>query len=73
MEMFWFSLQASSPVMELDHSDGALKIHYSDRLVVLLREVRQLSALGFVIPAKIQQTSSTAQKFCKQAVILKQV
>uniref|UniRef100_A0A670IVV3 Dynein cytoplasmic 2 heavy chain 1 n=1 Tax=Podarcis muralis TaxID=64176 RepID=A0A670IVV3_PODMU len=66
-------LQASSPVMELDHSDGALKIHYSDRLVVLLREVRQLSALGFVIPAKIQQTSSTAQKFCKQAVILKQV
>uniref|UniRef100_A0ABM5FWF4 Cytoplasmic dynein 2 heavy chain 1 n=2 Tax=Agamidae TaxID=81953 RepID=A0ABM5FWF4_9SAUR len=66
-------IQASSPVMELDHSDGALKIHYSDRLVTLLREVRQLSALGFVIPAKIQQASNAAQKFCKQAVILKQV
>ncbi|KAH0625160.1 hypothetical protein JD844_033332 [Phrynosoma platyrhinos] len=66
-------IQASSPVMELDHSDGALKIHYSDRLVTLLREVRQLSALGFVIPAKIQQATNTAQKFCKQAVILKQV
>ncbi|XP_053164065.1 cytoplasmic dynein 2 heavy chain 1 isoform X1 [Hemicordylus capensis] len=66
-------IQASSPVMELDHSDGALKIHYSDRLVTLLREVRQLSALGFVIPAKIQYASNTAQKFCKQAVILKQV
>ncbi|XP_043928516.1 cytoplasmic dynein 2 heavy chain 1 isoform X1 [Protopterus annectens] len=59
--------------MELDHSDGRLKIHYSDRLVTLLKEVRQLSALGFVIPAKIQQASSTAQKFYKQAVILKQV
>uniref|UniRef100_A0A8D2JAH6 Dynein cytoplasmic 2 heavy chain 1 n=1 Tax=Varanus komodoensis TaxID=61221 RepID=A0A8D2JAH6_VARKO len=66
-------IQASNPVMELDHSDGTLKIHYSDRLVTLLREVRQLSALGFVIPAKIQQASNTAQKFCKQAAILKQV
>ncbi|XP_019385809.1 PREDICTED: cytoplasmic dynein 2 heavy chain 1 [Crocodylus porosus] len=66
-------IQASSPVMELDHSDGSLKIHYSDRLVTLLREVRQLTALGFVIPAKIQQVANTAQKFCKQAVILKQV
>uniref|UniRef100_A0A8D0H431 Cytoplasmic dynein 2 heavy chain 1 n=1 Tax=Sphenodon punctatus TaxID=8508 RepID=A0A8D0H431_SPHPU len=67
------NIQASSPVMDLDHSDGTLKIHYSDRLVTLLREVRQLSALGFVIPAKIQQAANTAQKFCKQAVILKQV
>uniref|UniRef100_A0A452I6Q6 Uncharacterized protein n=1 Tax=Gopherus agassizii TaxID=38772 RepID=A0A452I6Q6_9SAUR len=66
-------MQASSPIMELDHCDGELKIHYSDRLVTLLREVRQLSALGFVIPAKIQQVANTAQKFCKQAVILKQV
>ncbi|XP_038236236.1 cytoplasmic dynein 2 heavy chain 1 isoform X1 [Dermochelys coriacea] len=66
-------MQASSRIMELDHCDGELKIHYSDRLVTLLREVRQLSALGFVIPAKIQQVANTAQKFCKQAVILKQV
>ncbi|XP_038617598.1 cytoplasmic dynein 2 heavy chain 1 [Tachyglossus aculeatus] len=66
-------IQANSRIMELDPSDGALKIHYSDRLVVLLREVRQLSALGFVIPAKIQQVANMAQKFCKQAIILKQV
>ncbi|MGH0159576.1 UNVERIFIED_CONTAM: hypothetical protein FKN15_075087 [Acipenser sinensis] len=33
------SLQASSRVMELDHIDGKLKIQYSDRLVMLLREV----------------------------------
>ncbi|KFZ47195.1 Cytoplasmic dynein 2 heavy chain 1, partial [Antrostomus carolinensis] len=66
-------IQANSPVMELDHVSGTLNILYSDCLVTLLREVRQLSALGFAIPAKIQQAANTAQKFCKQAVILKQV
>ncbi|PKU41804.1 cytoplasmic dynein 2 heavy chain 1 [Limosa lapponica baueri] len=65
-------IQANSPVMELDHVFGTLNILYSDRLVTLLREVRQLSALGFAIPAKIQHVANTAQKFCKQAVILKQ-
>ncbi|XP_073518216.1 cytoplasmic dynein 2 heavy chain 1 isoform X2 [Phyllobates terribilis] len=68
-----FCIQPNSQVMELDHSNGALRIHYSDRLVALLREVRQLSALGLVIPAKIQQASKTAQTFYKQAMILKQV
>ncbi|MFT7803200.1 cytoplasmic dynein 2 heavy chain 1 [Arapaima gigas] len=66
------SLQASNRVMELDHVDGKLKIQYSDRLVTLLKEVRQLSALGFAIPAKIQQTTNTADKFYRQALILKQ-
>ncbi|KFP28061.1 Cytoplasmic dynein 2 heavy chain 1, partial [Colius striatus] len=66
-------LQANSPVMELDHVLGTLNVLYSDRLVTLLREVRQLSALGFAIPAKIQHVANTAQKFCKQAIILKQV
>ena len=59
--------------MELAHSDGKLRVHYSDRLVTLLREVRQLSAFGFSVPAKIQQTTSTADKFYKYGVILKQV
>lgn len=68
-----YSIEANSRIMELDPNDGALKVHYSDRLVILLREVRQLSALGFVIPAKIQQVANVAQKFCKQAIILKQV
>uniref|UniRef100_A0A8C6BTL0 Dynein cytoplasmic 2 heavy chain 1 n=1 Tax=Monodon monoceros TaxID=40151 RepID=A0A8C6BTL0_MONMO len=66
-------IEANSHIMELDPNDGSLKVHYSDRLVILQREVRQLSALGFVIPAKIQQVANIAQKFCKQAIILKQV
>uniref|UniRef100_A0A3B5L503 Dynein heavy chain tail domain-containing protein n=1 Tax=Xiphophorus couchianus TaxID=32473 RepID=A0A3B5L503_9TELE len=63
----------SNRVMELDHVDGRLKIQYSDRLVSLLKEVRQLSALGFPIPVKIQQAANTADKFYRQAVVLKQV
>ncbi|KAF3692878.1 Cytoplasmic dynein 2 heavy chain 1 [Channa argus] len=67
------SLQANNRVMDLDHVDGRLKIQYSERLISLLREVRQLSALGFPIPAKIQQASNTADKFYRQAIVLKQV
>ncbi|KAK2912607.1 hypothetical protein Q8A73_006720 [Channa argus] len=66
-------LQANNRVMDLDHVDGRLKIQYSDRLISLLREVRQFSALGFPIPAKIQQASNTGDKFYRQAIVLKQV
>ena len=59
--------------MELGHSDGKLHVHYDDKLVTLIREVRQLSGMGYAVPAKIQQTASTGRKFYKQAVILKQV
>ena len=59
--------------MMLGDQDGKLRVHYSDRLVTLLREVRQLAALGFVIPAKIQAVAKTAQHFYRQGVILKQV
>lgn len=59
--------------MDLDHSDGRLKIHYSDRLCNLVREVRQLVALGFTVPAAIQQAANTAEKFYRQAMVLKQV
>lgn len=59
--------------MDLDHVDGRLKIQYSDRLVSLLREVRQLASLGFAIPAKIQQAANTADKFYRHAIVLKQV
>ena len=67
------SLQTSGKLMELGHRDGKLRVHYGDKLVTLLREVRQLSSLGFTIPNKIQQTANTAQKFYRHGVILKQV
>ena len=59
--------------MELNHRDGKLYVNYGNRLVTLLREVRQLTALGFAIPAKIQHVATVGQKFYRHGVILKQV
>lgn len=67
------NLETSGRLMELSAGDGKLHVQYSDRLVTLLREVRQLSGLGFLVPAKIQHTATTAMKFYKHAVSLKKV
>ena len=67
------SLETSGRLMELGHKDGKLRVHYSNRLVTLLREVRQLMAFGFPVSAKIQHVSNIAQKFYRHAVVLKQV
>lgn len=67
------SIRRSSKVMELDHRDGKLIVHYSDRLVGLLREARQLAAFGFRIPGVIQDAVTYAQQFYRHAVVLKQV
>ena len=70
---FLCSLQTNGRLMELSHGDGKLNVHYSERLVTLIREVRQLAALGFPIPTKIQSTADVANKFYRHGVILKQV
>ena len=59
--------------MELDTKTGELIVNYGDRLVTLMREVRQLTGLGYAVPAKIQHVSNTAQKFYRHGCILKQV
>ena len=59
--------------MELGHKYGKLQEFYSDHLVTVMMEVRQLTALGFVVPTKIQHTAAMANRFYRQAVILKQV
>ena len=56
--------------MELSHQEGKLRVHYGDKLVSLLREV---ATFGFSVPTKIQQTATTAHKFYRHGVILKQV
>lgn len=70
---FSFSLETSGRLMELNHKTGKLHVNYGDRLVTLMREVRQLGSMGFAVPAKIQHVSNTAQKFYRHGVILKQV
>ncbi|CAN0504700.1 unnamed protein product, partial [Scytosiphon promiscuus] len=41
-------------LMDID-TKGVLVVNYSERLVTLLREVRQLSELGHSIPPKISK------------------
>ncbi|XP_075248310.1 cytoplasmic dynein 2 heavy chain 1-like [Convolutriloba macropyga] len=67
------SLATTVKIMELDHKDGHLRVNFRERLVTLIREVRNLSAMGFTIPAKIQQTVQQGQKFYQYAMVLKQV
>ena len=50
-----------------------LRVNYSDRLVTLMREVRQLSELGYKVPLKITAAAETGEKFYRHALKLKQV
>eukprot|EP00049_Salpingoeca_infusionum_P001770 m.50835 g.50835 ORF g.50835 m.50835 type:complete len:4155 (+) comp11193_c0_seq1:125-12589(+) len=66
-------LETTGRIMQFEESDGHLTVHFSDRLMVLLREVRQLRAMSYSIPAKIMTVSTSAKQFFKHAMILKQV
>ncbi|RKO94668.1 hypothetical protein BDK51DRAFT_21975 [Blyttiomyces helicus] len=66
-------LKTTGRLMELDFADGKLHVNYSDNLVTLLREVRQLLTMGFPVPAAILQLAESAQKYYRHGVVLKQV
>ncbi|KAL3981549.1 Dynein heavy chain N-terminal region 1 family protein [Acanthocheilonema viteae] len=67
------ALETSGKLMSIEQKGGNLIVNYSDRLVRLLREVRQLIGLGFVIPRKIIECANTGEQFYKYAIVLKQV
>ena len=71
--VYFCSLETNGRLMELRSNDGKLQVNYGERLVTLLREVRQLTSLGFAIPAKIQHVANVGLKFYRHGVILKQV
>jgi dynein heavy chain 2, cytosolic len=50
-----------------------LTVSYSDRLARLLREVAQLRAMGFQVPAKILNCAKQGEKYYQYGVLLKQV
>lgn len=52
---------------------GQPEVSYSPRLVTLMREVRQLRVLGYVIPNKILDLEEKAKRHYSQAKILQQV
>lgn len=66
-------METTSQLLVLDQNRGTLSVSYSDRLIKLLKEVRQLASLGFAIPTKILNCANTGEKFYKYGVVLKQV
>jgi dynein heavy chain 2 len=61
--------------MEIDLEEGLLKVNYSEKLVSLIKEVRQLCELGFrkQIPKQIIEITEVGRKYYKEALTLKQV
>jgi dynein heavy chain 2 len=67
------ALQMSGRLMELDFDTGLLRVHYSEKLVTLLKDVRQLTELGFKLPKRVVDISEDGKKYYKEGVTLKQV
>ncbi|CAI2310079.1 unnamed protein product [Caenorhabditis sp. 36 PRJEB53466] len=67
------NLETTGKIMYLEASNRELNVNYSDRLLRLLKEVRQLSSLGFNIPSKILACANNGEKYYRFGVILKQI
>ncbi|KAJ3344816.1 Cytoplasmic dynein 2 heavy chain 1 [Entophlyctis luteolus] len=63
----------SGKVMEMDIKHGTLRVNFDESLVNLIREARQLTGLGYIIPQKILKTAETARKYYRYGTVLKQV
>ncbi|CAM9203957.1 unnamed protein product, partial [Ectocarpus fasciculatus] len=66
------STQMRGKLMDIDKR-GILVVNYSERLVTLLREVRQLSELGHAIPSKISKVATEGETYYRYGVMLKKV
>jgi len=66
------SLQMTGQVMDFD-IDGNMVVNYSEDLVILLREVRQLTELGVNVPDRIRRAAADAEKYYRYGVMLKKV
>ncbi|XP_046395709.1 cytoplasmic dynein 2 heavy chain 1 [Ischnura elegans] len=73
MQQKTLSLRTDEPVVTFEENNQFMHVQYNKRLVGLIREVRQLSLLGYRIPPEIKAISEKAKKFSNQAKALEQV
>ena len=66
------SLAMTGKLMEIDKA-GILQVNYKESLVILLRQVRQLSEMNFSVPKDIKNQASEGEKFYRFGVMLKKV
>ena len=57
----------SGRMMELDLNRSILTVNYSDRLILLIREVRQLAELGLKgkVPQDVLDTAEQGKRYYK--------
>ena len=62
-------------MVDLDQKTGIVKVNYSDKLIGLIKEIRQLSDLGYrkQIPESVLEVSTKANKYYKEALSLKKI
>lgn len=68
-----FEIDQKQQVFNFDESSGKLKLGFSLRWETLLREVKQVSALGLPMSSKVQKNCLKAAKFYRAGVLLQQV
>eukprot|EP00756_Hemistasia_phaeocysticola_P023549 Hpha_TRINITY_DN15900_c0_g17::TRINITY_DN15900_c0_g17_i1::g.73779::m.73779/K10414/DYNC2H, DNCH2; dynein heavy chain 2, cytosolic len=67
------TLQMQGTMMDIQRDGGKLRVNFSERLVELIREVRQLRTLGYSVPQDIIGIAQEALQFHRHATVLKQV
>ncbi|RZF43242.1 hypothetical protein LSTR_LSTR016848 [Laodelphax striatellus] len=65
-------LRTSEPVVQFEQGK-LMKVNYNPQLVALVKDVRQISVLGYSVPASIVETAAMARSFINQARSLQQV
>lgn len=68
------SLELTGRLMEIDYTTGLLKVQYNEKkIVTLIKDVRQLTELGFKIPKQLNEIIENVRKFYREGVTLRQV
>ncbi|EFC42807.1 cytoplasmic dynein [Naegleria gruberi] len=65
-------LSLNGSMISLDRNKKMV-VNYNERLISLLREVRQLSVLGFQLSSSVLKLAEEAKDFYTQAIALKQI
>lgn len=67
------SIRVSGRLMEIETRSGNMIVNYSEQLVQLLRDVRQLRGLNFNVSHNIASAASEGEKYYRYGVALKKV
>lgn len=68
-------MQMNGKMIELDLENSLLTVNYSEKLILLIRDIRQLSELGLKkqIPSDVLSIAENGKKYYKEALALKKI